>query len=138
MKALLIDPFAMTITEVDDDFAGNLDVIYRIIGCSLFATVYIGDQDDSIFVDGAGLLRDDAAMDEQRFFHVSTERGLFALAGKGLVLGRGDGGATTSPRILLHDLRLMVSFPAPGPAAETGKVLRDTPPVIVTWRDPSD
>jgi len=53
MKAILINPFNQTITEVE--YSGDYKEIYKLIECSTFDCVNI-DDDNTLFVDDEGLL----------------------------------------------------------------------------------
>ena len=79
MKAILIDPFEKTITEVD--YNGDFRQIYKLIDCGTFDVVRVNDIGDGIFVDDEGLINGK----QQEFF---GWRGYEQpLAGKGLLLG---------------------------------------------------
>ena len=75
MKAILINPFNQTITEVE--YSGNFKEIYKLIDCSTFDCINI-DDDNTLFVDDEGLLR------ENRYFYW---KGYTNLAGKALIIG---------------------------------------------------
>ena len=55
MKAILINPFNQTITEVE--YSGNFKEIYKLIDCSTFDCINI-DDDNTLFVDDEGLLKE--------------------------------------------------------------------------------
>lgn len=100
MKAILIDPFTQTITEVEHN--GDYKQIYELIDAELFDSVRISEN-DFIFVDDEGLFQED-----QAFFRV---RGYpDPLAGKGLVLGASAIGESVDPVISLEELRRSVSW----------------------------
>jgi hypothetical protein len=75
MKAILINPFNQTITEVE--YSGNFKEIYKLIDCSTFDCINI-DDDNTLFVDDEGLLQ------ENRYFHWKDYTNL---AGKALIIG---------------------------------------------------
>ena len=75
MKAILINPFNQTITEVE--YSGNFKEIYKLIDCSTFDCINI-DNDNTLFVDDEGLLQ------ENRYFHWKDYTNL---AGKALIIG---------------------------------------------------
>ena len=80
MKAILIDPYAETITPVE--FNGDINEIYRLCDYQIFTVVSVEPNRDGIFVDDEGLL---TLTDETKFF---TYAGYpQPLAGKGLILG---------------------------------------------------
>ncbi len=102
MRAILIDPEAKTVTEVDYIGKSYRD-IYDMIDCETFTVVGI-EHDDAIYVDDEGLLKDDP----QFFF---TYRGYAQpLAGKGLVLGTDEDGNSTEPVSTLDDIKNRVRF----------------------------
>jgi len=53
MRAILIDPFNKTVTEVEYD--GDIKTAYKLTGCELLTVSYIGQGNDGIFVDDEGL-----------------------------------------------------------------------------------
>ena len=55
MRAILIDPFTETITEVE--YSGDFKQIYNLINCNTFTVSAISDADD-LFLDDEGLLKD--------------------------------------------------------------------------------
>ena len=75
MKAILINPFNQTITEVK--YSGNFKEIYKLIDCGTFDCINI-DDDNTLFVDDAGLLK------ENRYFYWKDYTNL---AGKALIIG---------------------------------------------------
>lgn len=105
MKAILIDPFTRSITEVE--YSGNYQQIYDLIDAECFDVARINKHGDGIFVDDEGLLHDK----EQCFF--LHEDYPMPLAGKGLVLGCDDEGESVSPHTTLDELRLKVTFGEP-------------------------
>lgn len=79
MRAILIDPFERTITEVD--YNGDFHQIYNLIDAQTFDAARVNDVGDAIFVDDEGLISGKV----QAFFGF---RGYpQPLAGKGLLLG---------------------------------------------------
>lgn len=79
MRAILIDPFERTITEVD--YNGDFHQIYDLIDAQTFDAARVNDVGDAIFVDDEGLI----SGKRQEFFGF---RGYpQPLAGKGLLLG---------------------------------------------------
>jgi len=75
MKAILINPYNETITEVE--YSGNFKEIYKLIDCSTFDCINI-DDDNTLFVDDEGLLQ------QNRYFHWKDYTNL---AGKALIIG---------------------------------------------------
>lgn len=97
MKAYLIDPFQMSISEVD--YSGDYKHIYQLIDCDCFDVVTINEEGDGIFVDDEGLINGKS----QAFFACYPYPN--PLAGKGLVLGRDHEGESVSPKMTIEDLR---------------------------------
>lgn len=88
MRAVLINPFDKSVTEVD--YSGDYRDIYKLIDCQVFTVANDGDND--IFVDDEGLLKED--LTKQRFFWVAGMEQ--PLAGKGLVLSCDADGETVA------------------------------------------
>lgn len=100
MKAILIDPFAKEITEVE--YSGDFQDIYKLIDCQTFDCVTFNQAGDGVFVDDEGLY------DETKEFFKFP--GMQPLAGKGLVLGVDPDGESISPSITLSAMKEMTSF----------------------------
>ena len=89
MRAILIDPFTETISEVE--YVGPYQQIYALLShetmpVDTFTTVNLGDENqNAIFVDDNGLLNDPT------HFFVWMDYAQ-PLAGKGLILGCDDEG----------------------------------------------
>lgn len=110
MRALLINPFEKSVTEVD--YSGDYKDIPTMIDCDLFTIASDGDND--IFVDDEGLFKPN-----QMFFWV---RGMGQpLAGKGLVLSSdGEGetiGTTADVDAFYNRIRWFTAFELLGFAA---------------------
>jgi hypothetical protein len=127
IKAILIDPFACTVTEVEHD-AGNYREIYRLIShpahhVDLFTTActHLLPPGDAVFVDDEGLLKGATA-----HFTFGGE----PLAGKGLILGSDSMGETAAPRITLEQAKAMVEFPI-----GNNLYKRPVPPMTITILD---
>jgi hypothetical protein len=106
MKAFLIDPYAMTVTETT--YSGNYNEIYGKIDCSIFTCVTFNDEEDTVFIDDEGLVNGK----EQAFFRIiDTPRGdTYPLVGKGLVLGTDEDGESVEPKITLEKLKKQIQF----------------------------
>lgn len=89
IKGLLIDPINKKVTEVE--FEHSLDEIYKLINCDTFAVPFIFSNNDSLFVDDEGLLKD-----PEHFFMIS-EYGR-PIAGMGLILGTDEEGESVSAK----------------------------------------
>lgn len=101
MRAILIDPEAKTITEVD--YNGKLEDIYRLTRCDCVDLVRIGHH--VIYVDDEGLLKSG-----QSFFKLSNYDQ--PLAGCGLVVGEGDEGEDGPATVSLKYMQVHVRFQA--------------------------
>ena len=104
IKAILIDPFEMTVSEVD--YGGELADIYRLIDADLFTVAGFGEDGDGVYVDDEGLSKA-----TQRFFKLDGYPQ--PLAGKGLVLGSNDGGESVAPVTTLEAVRAAVRWVQP-------------------------
>lgn len=105
MKAILIDPFNETVTEVEH--TGNYKHIYELLShpehpVDCFTAVRLGNG-DAIYVDDEGLLKDPK--------HFFVWKGYpQPMAGKGLLLGSNDEGESISPETTLEYVKGRVSF----------------------------
>jgi hypothetical protein len=108
MKAILIDPFTKTITEVEHN--GDYKQIYELIGCYCFTAVNLDNKGNAVYVDDNGLIED---IDNQQFFMIFNQDGVPAvLAGKGLILGCDAEGESVSTTISLEAARSIVAWRA--------------------------
>lgn len=112
MKAYLIDPTAQTVSQVEYD--GNYKSIYKLIDCDTFTTVLLADDNDAIFVDDEGLLKDEPGP----FFNLKGYPQ--PLAGKGLVLGADNEGESVEPTATLDQIKDMISFEQPAVPPQPG------------------
>lgn len=103
MRAILIDPFKSSVSEVS--YNGDWKTIYQHleIGDRPFCTVRI-DQTHYIFLDDEGLFQPD-----QKFFSFSTYPQ--PLAGRGLILGSDEEGESFECTIPLSLIQSKVTFP---------------------------
>lgn len=105
MRAILIDPFDESVTEVEYD--GDYKNIYKLLShpehhVDCFTVVYL-ENGDGIFVDDEGLFKDPK--------HFFTYTGYDQpIAGKGLVLGTDEEGNSVSPKTVLGDLQPKIGF----------------------------
>tara|TARA_Y100000004_G_scaffold194770_1_gene260166 strand:+ start:692 stop:1123 length:432 start_codon:yes stop_codon:yes gene_type:complete len=100
MRAILIDPFTQKIEVVD--YSGDWKDISTLLGCELFTTVYIDDE-DTLYIDDEGLY-----VENQRYFKWKGYPQ--PLAGRGLVLGCTPDGDTTDSSKTLEDIQGMVEW----------------------------
>ncbi len=103
MKAILIDPFAREVTEVE--YNGNWRQISKLIGCDLFAPVGLSSG-DTIYVDDEGLFKQETAF----FMHRHYPQ---PLAGKGLILGTDGDGESVTPELTLLEHKAQIAFVTP-------------------------
>jgi len=96
MKALLIDPYIKTITEVE--YSGDYKEIQEKIHANMFAHVRFGET-EGVFINDEGLL---TANTNTRFFlHKNWN---YPVAGYGLVLGD-QFGESVSTQLTVDDLK---------------------------------
>ena len=104
IKAILIDPFEMTVSEVG--YGGEMADIYRLVDADLFTVAGFGEDGDGVYVDDEGLFKA-----TQRFFKLDGYPQ--PLAGKGLVLGSNDGGESVVPVTTVEAVRAAVRWVQP-------------------------
>lgn len=100
MKAILINPFDQTITEVD--YSGDYKQINQLIGAEYFDVASIGGR-DGIFVDDEGLLNAPTHFFEHADYHSP-------LAGKGLILGCNSEGNSVDCNTTVEEVKAKVTF----------------------------
>jgi hypothetical protein len=105
MKAFLIDPFAKTITEIYTLAA--LTDVYTLTQCSIVEGVRLNDDDDTVYIDEEGLLKD---LNQQAFFILTGTRASVTLAGRGVVFGTDQEGDWVEPTITLAELQAMIKW----------------------------
>jgi hypothetical protein len=103
-KAILIDPFKRTVSEVD--WNGDYHHIYQLTDCDTFDVARINAKGDGIFVDDEGLFKE-----EQAFFVYNGYGN--PLAGKGLILGSDREGESVKPHVTLKEVQEKVAFVMP-------------------------
>ncbi len=101
MRAFVIDPFTNSINEVE--YSGDYTEIYSLGDFDCFALATFNEENDGIFVDDEGLFKDN-----QRMFMVNGYPQ--PLAGKGVVLGCDEEGASVEPTVSLEWLQDNVMF----------------------------
>ena len=84
MRAILIDPFAKEITEVDYD--GDYKKIYDLIDCKTFDVVNVPSGNDGIYIDDEGLYAPKQAWFTYRFNAHPMHQNI-PLVNKALVIG---------------------------------------------------
>ena len=104
MKAILIDPFDESVSEVD--YNGDYKEIYNLTDCDSFDVVSLDDIND-IYVDDAGLLKNPTRY--FRIFSYTTMR-ISTLAGKGLILGHNDEGESIATTLDVNEYAKTIQF----------------------------
>ena len=104
MKAILIDPFDQSVSEVE--YNGDYKEIYNLTDCRTFDVVSLDDTND-IYVDDEGLLKNPTRY--FRIFSYNTMR-LVTLAGKGLILGHNDDGETIATTLNANEYAETIQF----------------------------
>lgn len=109
VRAILIDPFTCTVTEVEHD-ASNYPNIYKLISheahpvdCFTCAYSNMLQSGEAIFIDDNGMLNNPV-----RFFQFAGYPQ--ALAGKGLILGCDEDGDTIGATSQLATIKSAVMF----------------------------
>jgi hypothetical protein len=126
MRAILINPTERTVTAVE--YNGDLKQAYSLMSCELVDVVYIGKEQDGIFVDDEGLF---SKGDEQRYFVFYRDDGRESfLAGNGLVVGCDDEGNTIEPSVSLEYIESHVQWCEPLAGAKYAEYILSKPPVV--------
>lgn len=104
MKAILIDPTARTVTEIELDFGNGgstreLDVVYKAMGCDLVDIVRL-PHGNMLIVDDEGLLKPNHVYRIQGYHEM--------LAGKTLLIGDNNNNFQQPPTVTLAEANEMV------------------------------
>lgn len=109
MRAILIDPKAHTVTEVE--YSGDYRDICKHIDAPLFDIVRMGDKDRHvIYVDDEGLIRPDAR--SRGMFRVNGDNPAY-LAGRGLLVAASEDGEDRGATMGVEQVRALVAFGEP-------------------------
>lgn len=100
MRAILIDPHAQTIAEVEHN--GDFRQIYELIKAECFTTIRLDDR-NALYLDDEGLYKP-----EQAFFEFGTYPQ--PLAGRGLILGFNHAGETVPATISIDTIMQNVKW----------------------------
>lgn len=103
MKAILINPFDETITEVD--FIGDYRSIYKLIDCSTFDVMEL-PRNGALYVDDEGLFTE-----RQAFFY--WEGAHQPIANKALILGTDEYGSNLPSPFTVEEVKAAVTFGHP-------------------------
>ena len=104
MKAILINPKEEIIRVISYD--GDYKSIYQILECRMFECVYPFKNEDTIYIDEEGLLKD-----SNYSFAIKCDDGTtISLMGKGLILGTDAEGESIECQSKLDDIKSRVTF----------------------------
>lgn len=119
MKAIKIDPYTETITEVELPEPHEYTEIYRQLGhgCDTFTVIDLGNR-EALFLDDEGLLKIKADAESlvdgtiTRFFILldGAGRPTHLIAGCGLILGSNRAGGSISTKINIATIKKVVGF----------------------------
>lgn len=101
MRAILIDPFTRTVSDVDT--GAGLDDLYDILKVELITVVNLG-KGHALILDDEGLMK---PKEEQEYFHLRGAQQPFA--GRGLVLGD-NYGESRDATLPTEDIAKLVTF----------------------------
>ena len=91
MKAILIDPKACSVSEVEWD--GKLPSLYRELGCTCVEAIRL-PRGGCVYLDEEGRLKGE----RYDLFYIEGEAGVYDIYGRSLVVGSdGEGGDVDSP-----------------------------------------
>jgi len=109
MKAILIDPFAQTITAIELPKGNWLKEAYKLMHCELVDTVRWHNGIDTILVDDEGLF---VPTDDQQYFAVVNNKHEAAvLAGRALLVGGADDeGETLDVSASIEDVKVRIAW----------------------------
>lgn len=101
MKVFVIDPANLDIYEAE--YNGSIDEIYQLGDFDCFDVASFNAENDGVYVDDNGLFKED-----QSFFAITGYPQ--PLAGKGVVIGCDEEGASVEPSVSLEWLHQNVKF----------------------------
>ena len=114
MRAILIDPYAMTIKE--EETTGELAALYAAIQCELVERIAVNERDD-LWIDEEGMLREGVPV-----FHIKGDSRATIIAGRALILGHEEAESAPAQIALEHVQRMVMftSFETTGDMTEGG------------------
>lgn len=112
MRAILIDPFSKTVTQVE--CAPGIEAIYALIDADCFCTVNLDDAGNAVYLDDEGLFREG-----QEFFALGNYPQ--PLAGRGLILGCNEEGESVATTITVEQVRAAVRWLSPAAAVSMNR-----------------
>jgi len=101
MRAILIDPFAKTVSEIDINKDDVLSGLYSAMQCDTVDVVRYMDVD--IWVDDEGLMKEN-----QKFFHMVA--GHQPLAGRAVIMESNDAGESIATGMELDVIEFLTMF----------------------------
>lgn len=111
MKAILINPEFEYIHLID--FDGDYKSIYKLLDCRMFECVYPFKNEDTVYVDEEGLLKDSNYAFTIKFDNLVDGEGkpiIQELYGNALILGSDDQGESVDCKTLHSEIRTLISF----------------------------
>ena len=104
MKAILINPKEEIIRVISYD--GDYKSIYQILECRMYECVYPFKNEDTIYIDEEGLLKD-----SNYSFSIKCDDGrIISLMGKGLILGTDAEGESIEHKTSLEEVKSRITF----------------------------
>ena len=104
MKAILINPKEETISVVEHK--GGIDSIYKLVCCRTFEAGYPFQNNDIIYVDEEGLLKD-----SNYSFNIKCSEGIsYPLMGNGLIVGSTEDGEDADCSSTVEELKNIITF----------------------------
>ena len=104
MKAILIDPKDQTIRTLS--YGGDYMELYQILECRMYECVYPFKNEDTIYIDEEGLLKD-----SNYSFSIKCDDGrIISLMGKGLILGTDAEGESIEHKTSLEEVKSRITF----------------------------
>ena len=107
MRAILINPFAREIKEVD--YNGDYTKIYDLIDCKTFDVVAVPTGNDGIYVDDEGLYKTKQAWFTYRYSNHSMHKNV-QLVNKALVVGCDEEGDSTDATDSVEGMRHRITW----------------------------
>ena len=122
MKAIYINPEFEYIHLID--FDGDYKNIYKLLDCRMFECVYPFKNEDTVYIDEEGLLKDSNYAWTIKFDNLVDGEGkpiIQTLYGKALILGSNDEGESVDLKTSHYEIRQRVSFKGKVAISENNK-----------------
>lgn len=104
MRAVLIDPTARTVTEVEHD--GDYKDIYRLIEADPFDVRPFGVRSEAIYFDDEGLLRTPGKPRDFFILPILTD----PISGKALIVGTDEGGNSVDSKVSVKGIEASIEW----------------------------